>query len=36
MKKLKTEEEFIKYMHKIYPNDNNLHEREVMMKAYFF
>jgi hypothetical protein len=36
MKKVKTEEEFIKYMHKIYPNDNNTHEREVMMKAYTF
>jgi len=34
--KPKTEEEFITYMYNIYPNDNQLPEREGMLKAYKF
>lgn len=36
MKKAKTFDEFVDYMHKIYPNDNQLPEREGMLKAYDF
>ena len=36
MKKTKTWEEFISYMYKIYPNDDQLPEREGMLKAYEF
>jgi hypothetical protein len=36
MKKAKTEEEFITYMYKIYPKDEQLPEREGMLKAYNF
>lgn len=36
MKHLKTYEDFVNYMWKVYPNDNQLPEREGMLKAYDF
>ena len=36
MKNLKTRQEFVDYMWKAYPNDNQLPEREGMLKAYNF